>query len=212
MKAFSFLLALSFASFFCFSAQAQSSSRLYNCLSEFHNKFSEDYKKSRVKAHIEGYEIQKRKAKQQNIMVSKLIDPVDDETKVLYVTKKGQSLCNPKAEKGARCQRPEERHVVTSLARHISILPDVYRESLKSFVDPNNQEENQGSSPIKPDEIIVGLDDCKRVSKDLKKKIMRKAKALSSIYAEVMQTEPVDERSQEAERPKEAKLKSGAVN
>ena len=150
-------------------------STTYNCLNNFHDQFIEGSKKRK---HIEGYEIRKIRVRKQNVIVANLVDPLDDKSKKLFVTKEKARVCDPSAETGRRCVEPQERHVNATLGRHISILPEMYRDSLNQY----KKTQQKGDRLIIPDELLKSLGDCKKISKTLKKKILMKSKAITVVY------------------------------
>ena len=161
-------------------------SKTYSCLEKFHRNFSREYQASSYKSHITDYEIKKGRVGKQNVMVANLIDPVDDKRKKLFVTKTKARVCDPTAERGSRCIRPSERHLNASLERHISVLPDVYKNTLRSLQAEGEDADLDTTKSYRPGDVINRLGDCKRVSKKLRRRIMNKSRALATIYNQVI--------------------------
>ena len=167
--------------FVCSYAKTQ----IYECLNDFHDNYSKVYNKSSYKSYVRGHRIKKRRSRNgQNVIVADLVDPVDDKRKKLLATRNKAVVCDPQAEEGElKCKGPEERHLNASIGKHISILPDVYRDSLTQFLD--NQLDDETEIYKRPEEVINGLNSCAQVSKKLRRRIMNKSRALTSIHSRI---------------------------
>jgi hypothetical protein len=155
---------------------------IYGCLDSFHKNFSNQYKQSSYRSHIKDHEISKRRVGKQNVIVANLIDPVDDKKKKLFLTKTKAKVCDPSAEAGERCKVPEERHLNASVGKHISVLPDVYKDTLRQIQSKGEDAEIDTTKSYRPGDVLNRLSDCSRVSKTLRRRITNKSRALTTIY------------------------------
>jgi len=154
---------------------AFANSHAYECFNNFYDNFAQDYSNNSFNLHIQNYEIQKRRVGSQNVILVNLIDPVDDKQKIMFLTKTESKVCDSSAPEGEKCKEPEERHLNASLGRYISVLPDVYKKTI--------QDSSSSEIAVKrPAEVMNKLSDCKRVTATLKKRILMKARAITSIY------------------------------
>ena len=181
-------IALIFLIFFYPFAYSLGQTHIYPCLDRFHHNFSKQYKNSSLSDYVRGFEVNKRRVGKQDVIVASLVDPVDEKKKKLFVTKTKARVCDPSAEAGSRCSKAEDRHLNASLSRHISVLPDVYKDTLRNLQTGSEGSNFDPTKSYHPGDIVNDLGECMRVSRALRRKIIKKSKALAAIHNEVFNT------------------------
>ena len=167
----------------CFNKALAYDKAMYECLTDFNTEgLLSEYSKSSSKSYIADFKIKRATYKGQKVFIARFVDPYDEVPKVLLVTKRKSKVCDLQKTTN-RCSDPTETDKSYTVARHISILPDVYRESLmkaQNYEFPTNSEGE--SIDLSFQSVISSLNSCRRVSKLLNKRILNKYPAVESVY------------------------------
>ncbi len=156
---------------------------LYECLTDFTSDgLLLEYNKSSSKSYVSNFKIKSATYKKRDIFVAHFIDPYDKVPRVLLAAKNKSKVCDLQKDTN-RCTDPTETDKSYAIARHISILPDVYRESLVKAQNYNFPTNSKGESiDLNYQAVINSLNSCRRVSKLLNKRILNKYPAVESVY------------------------------
>jgi|GEM_PF-4215471 len=195
----------------CLNKATANDAALYECLTDFKNDgLLLEYSKSSSKSYVADFKIKQATYKGRRIFVARFVDPYDDEPKVLLVAKRKSKVCDLQKATN-RCSDPTEIDKSHAVARHISVLPDVYRESLvraQNYEFPTN---NKGQNiDLSTQAVISSLNSCRRVSKLLNKRILNKYPAVESVYNSFFASsaESVKEPEDGTIKDKDSKVKS----